>query len=356
MQLDIEMSFVRQHEILDLVEDLFTKVIETFTDKKILHKPWPRLLYADVMEKYGIDKPDIRFEMFVHNVSDEVRDVEFGVFRDVVAKGGVVKGLVMQGCAGYSRKQMDDITDLAKQFGAKGLAWIALTDDGAQSPIVKFFTPEQIDVIAKRMGAKIGDMMVFVADTNTVATDAIGQLRFELGQKLGLVDPNVLACAFVVDFPLFVWNEDEGRLDPSHHMFTAPKDEDIPLLDTEPLAARSWQHDFVINGVEAGGGSLRIHDSALQEKIFNLIGLDLEDAKAQFGHMITAFQYGAPPHGGIAPGLERLLYLLFDAPNIREVQPFPKTQKAQELMTGSPSSVYPQQLKEIGIEVRKHKS
>lgn len=353
MQLDMEMSFITQKEILDLVEKLFTEIIEKFSNKKILKKPWPRVPFQEAMEKYGVDKPDLRFGMELHEITELAKQSKFDVFRKTVECKGSVIGIVLKGCATFSRKQMDELTLLAKDSGAKGLAWIALTNKGPSSPIVKFFSSQEIDSITSQMNAQKGDMMIFIADEKDIGRAAMGLLRFALGEKLKLVDSNTAACAFIVDWPLFFWDKEENRYEPGHHIFTSPRDEDLPLLDTDPLKVRSWQHDMVMNGYEIGGGSIRIHDRGIQEKIFKLVGLDIRDARQKFGHMLEAFEFGAPPHGGMAPGLDRFLYLLLNAKSIREITPFPKNQKAQETMTGAPSRVYPEQLKELGIAITK---
>ncbi len=351
-QLDLEMSFVTQKEILDLCEELFTQAIEKLTDKKILKKPWPRLKYKECIEKYGIDKPDLRFGMELVDVTEIVKGSKFKVFQDAIKNKGVIKGLVAPGCAEYSRKQLDELVEYTKQSGAKGLAWLALKHKKVESPIAKFFSEHEINELVSETRAKEGDLLLFVADKPKIVAQALGELRSYLGDKLKLKDPNVLACCFIIEWPLFEWNEEEKRLDPCHHIFTAPKEEDVPLLDKEPLKVGSWQHDLVINGWEIGGGSIRIHERKLQEKIFELLEYSKKEIEARFGHLLRAFEHGAPPHGGIAPGIDRFLMVLQGELNIREVIAFPKNQAAQDLMMGAPAEVEEKQLKELGIEVK----
>jgi aspartyl-tRNA synthetase len=304
------------------------------------------------MNRYGADKPDIRFGLEIVDLSDVVAECGFGIFSKTVTGGGAVKGIRVPGCGDYGRGQLDTLTDMAQEAGAKGLAWIAWNADGEmRSPFTKFLTEEETAAIIARMEGEQGDLLIFVADKPQVANAVLGALRLEFRDQLELADPDVLACCWVIDFPLFEWNEDEKRWDPSHHLFTAPVAEDIPLLDTDPGAARGQQYDLVINGEETGGGSVRIHRREIQEKIFGLIGLDVDEAKERFGHMLEAFEYGAPPHGGLASGIDRLVMLLAGEPNIREVIAFPKTQQAADLMAGAPSPVDLKQLEELHIRV-----
>ncbi|MEJ2208781.1 MAG: aspartate--tRNA ligase [Anaerolineae bacterium] len=349
-QLDLEMSFAERGDVMQLVEEMYTRIVEEISDKRLLFKPFPRLTYEEALARFGKDNPDLRFGMELVDVSDLVAEGGFGIFRNVVAGGGQVKGLRAEGLAGYSRRQLDELAEFAARHGAKGLAWLAVQEDGeVRSSFAKFLDQETVAALIERMEAGPGDLLLFVADRAAVVAEALGRLRVELGERLGLRDDDVLAMAWVVDFPLFTWNEEEERWDPSHHLFTAPMPEDVPLLDTDPGAARGQQYDLVCNDYEIGGGSIRIHQREIQEKIFGLIGLDVEDAKQQFGHMLEAFEYGTPPHGGIAPGIDRFVMLLAGEPNIREVMAFPKTQTAADPMVGAPSPVSEQQLRDLHI-------
>ncbi|MGQ9600007.1 MAG: aspartate--tRNA ligase [Anaerolineae bacterium] len=348
-QLDLEMSFVEREDILQLVEELYTRLVEEVSDKKLLFKPFPRLSYHEAMARFGKDNPDLRFGMELVDVSDLVAGSGYDQFARVVAEGGQVKGLCAEGLAGYSRRQIDELAGFVQNYGAKGLAWLAIQEEGIRSSFAKFLNQGTVEAIIQRMKARSGDLLLFVADRPAIVAEALGRLRVELGDRLGLRDNNVLAMAWIIDFPLFHWNEEDQRWDPSHHLFTAPMPEDLPLLDTDPGAARGQQYDLVCNNYEIGGGSIRIHQREVQEKVFALIGLKMEEARQQFGHMLEAFEYGTPPHGGIAPGIDRLVMLLAGEPNIREVMAFPKTQSAADLMMGCPSPVSERQLQELGL-------
>jgi aspartyl-tRNA synthetase len=328
---------------------MYTRLVKEVSDKKLLFEPFPRLTYREAMDRFGKDNPDLRFGMELVDIGDLVADGGYGVFGRAIAGGGQVKGLRAEGLAGYSRKQIDGLTDLVKTHGARGLAWLAVQEDGVRSSFAKFLDEERVAAIVDRLAARPGDLLLFVADSPAIVAETLGRLRVELGDRLGLRDDGVLAMAWIVDFPLFNWNEEERRWDPSHHLFTSPMPEDVPLLDTDPGAARGQQYDLVCNNYEIGGGSIRIHQREIQEKVFELIGLDVEDARQQFGHMLEAFEYGTPPHGGIAPGIDRLVMLLAGEPNIREVMAFPKTQSAADLMVGAPSPVSAGQLRDLHI-------
>ncbi|MCX6345932.1 MAG: aspartate--tRNA ligase [Armatimonadetes bacterium] len=346
-QLDLEMSFVKQEEIFELIDELYIKVVEGVSDKKLMSKPFPRLTYADALNRYGIDKPDLRFGMELFDLTDVGNGSEFKVFQS----SEQIKGICAEDCAGYSRSQIDELTEMAKKYGAKGLATIALTEDGIKSPIAKFLKEEEIAAIIERAGAKIGDLIMIVADRPKIVAQALANLRNAMGTRLGLRDDSILAFAWVVDFPLFDWAEDEGRWDPSHHPFTMPHEDDIHMLETDPGKARSQAYDLVCNGSELASGSIRIHRRDIQNKIFQLINLSAEEIHDRFEHMLEAFEFGAPPHGGVAPGIDRLITILTDDDNIRQVMAFPKTATGIDPMTDAPSSVDAKQLKELHIRI-----
>ena len=351
-QLDLEMSFVDRDDVLDVVERLYTGIVEQLTEKKLLFKPFQRLSYDAAMSRFGTDRPDLRFGLELQDISDIAAACDFRVFAETAASGGLIKGLKVPGCATYSRKQIDELTTLVKEFGARGLAWLGLGDNGeVRSSFAKFLTEDQVRAIVTRLDGAPGDLLLFVADQPAVANEALSRLRLSLGDQMGLRDADVLALCWIIDFPFVIWNEEEKRWDPSHHLFTAPMDEDIPLLDTAPGKARGKQYDLVCNGYEIAGGSIRIHRREIQEKVFDLIGLTVEEASQQFGHMLEAFEYGTPPHGGIAPGIDRFVMLLAGEPNIREVIAFPKSQSAADLMAGAPSPVSPAQLRELHLKL-----
>ena len=350
-QLDLEMSYTNQDEILDLVESLYIEIVEKLSAKEILSKPLPRLTYAEAMERFGTDKPDLRFGLELNDVSEIARSSEFRVFRGAVDSGGAVRGIAISGLGTLTRREIDDLTAVASAGGAKGLAYLEVTDEGLTGPIAKFFSDEEGDALKAALEAKEGDYMFFVADKEAVVFESLNRLRLHFRDTLGLADGNVLALCWITDFPLFEWNDDEGRIEPMHHMFTMPRAEDLDLLDTDPLKVVGQLYDLVANGTELASGSIRIHRPELQQKVFSLVGIDEEEAERRFGAMLEAFRYGAPPHGGIAPGVDRLIMLLRDEPNIREVMAFPKTQAARDEMMDAPGPVTEEQLKELHLKI-----
>jgi aspartyl-tRNA synthetase len=353
-QLDMELSFVDQEDVLNLIERLFTELAAEVVPHKRLVSPFPRLTYAEAMERYGSDKPDLRYGMELVNLGDLVANSSFAVFRDALATGGQVKGIRVAGTASYSRKQIDEVVDLARQAGARGLLWVAVQGDQPdqiRSSFGKQVSPEELAAVVARMEAKPGDLLLIAADKPKVVAQVLDKLRREFAARLNLADPDLLAWAWVLDFPLVEWNEDERRWDAVHHPFTAPKDEDVALLDSDPGKARAKAYDLILNGYEAGGGSIRIHRREVQQKLFDLLGISRETAQLQFGHMLEAFEYGAPPHGGIAPGIDRIVMLLANEATIREVMAFPKTQQAVDLMTSAPSPVDERQLRELHVRL-----
>ncbi len=359
-QLDIEMSFIEQEDILSLIEPMFIGMVDKLGgERKLMQQPFPRFTYDESMARYGNDKPDIRFGMELTDVSDLVKDSGFQVFSGAIAAGGQVKGLRLPGCASYSRREIDGLVEFVKGFGAKGLAYLALDKENdtltSKSPAAKFFTPEQLAGLAQRFGAATGtgDLLVFVADQPAVVANALGRLRNEMGKRLKLIDNNLLAFCWVLDFPLVEFNPDENRWDAVHHPFTAPKPEHIGLLDTDPGAAKANAYDLVCNGYETAGGSIRIHQRDVQTKLFGLLSYSPADAQERFGHMLNAFEFGAPPHGGIAAGLDRVVMLFTGEDNIRNVIAFPKTQSATDEMTQAPSPVDSRQLADLHIAIVK---
>ena len=361
-QLDMEMSFITEEDIINLLEEMFIALVREVKPEFKMIIPFPRLPFADVIERYGSDKPDIRFGLELRDLSGIVAGSEFTVFRSALERGGRVKGICLPGGADYSRRQLDELAELAKSYGAKGLITIALsketpsleklTLDMVKSAAAKFLSLEQIRQMAQRFDAKPGDLLLIVADSLNTANKVLSELRLSLGRRLGLADPKLLAFAFVVDFPMFEWSQESGHWEPVHHPFTAPREEDMPLIDTDPGRVRSRHYDIVCNGAELSSGSIRIHTPELQRKIFQMLGYSDDEIQERFGHMLEAFEYGAPPHGGIAPGIDRLVMILSGEENIREVIPFPKTQSATCLLTNAPSPVPEAQLKELHLQIR----
>jgi aspartyl-tRNA synthetase len=352
-QLDLEMSYTTQDEILDLIEGLYSGIVEQLTQKRLLARPFPRLTYAEAMDRFGTDKPDIRFGLEFHDVSPLAADSEFKVFKGAVESGGSVRGIAVGGLGDLTRRELDELTAVATSGGAKGLAHFRAQADGLKSSVAKFFSEKQQATLRETLGAGEGDWLFFVADKNPVVFESLNRLRLHFRDRLGLADPDVLGMCWVTDFPLFEWNEDEGRIEPMHHMFTMPREDDLPLLDSDPLRVIGQLYDLVANGTELASGSMRIHNPDLQQKVFDVIGIGPEEARRRFGTILTAFRYGAPPHGGIAPGVDRLVMLLTDEPNIREVMAFPKTQAARDEMMDAPGPVSEEQLKELNISLRR---
>lgn len=357
-QLDLEMSFVNREDVMSLIEGMMTELSIGVAERTPVYMPFPRIKYEDAMEKYGSDKPDIRYDLSAVEVGDIAGQSGFSVFVSNVADGKPVKAIRVPKLGLESgtalRKITADLETLARGAGAKGLAWMAIPADETgevKGPIGKFFTVEQKVALFERMGVEAGDLLLFVSDKREIVYEVVDTLRRSLAKQLNLIDPDVVAFCWIVDFPQFYWSEEEQRWDPSQHLFSSPLPEDISLLDTDPGKARGSQYDLVCNGYEVAGGSIRIHDRALQEKIFPLIGLSMEEAMDQFGHMLDAFEYGVPPHGGIASGIDRLVMVLAGEPNIREVIAFPKTQKGSDLMAHCPSEPSERQLSELFIRV-----
>ena len=349
-QLDMEMSFMEMDEILELMEGLIAYIFEGALGKKI-QTPFQRLTWDEAMDRYGSDKPDLRFGMELINMVDAVKDSNFKVFNQVIENGGVVKAINVKGYANIPRRECDSLVDFVGIYGAKGLAWMQIQEDGSvKSPIAKFFSEEQLANILATAQAEAGDLVMFIADKPAVVAQALGALRIEMAKRRNLIDPDALAFAWVVDFPMFEYDEEEKRYVAMHHPFTSPRDEDLPLLATDPGKVYAKAYDMVLNGTEIGGGSIRIHRRDVQKQIFSAIGLTDEQAQEKFGFMMNAFEYGAPPHGGLAFGLDRLIMIMAQRDSIRDVIAFPKTQSAACVMTQAPNDVDDKQLRELHIK------
>lgn len=351
-QVDIETSFLTQEEVLEMNERLIQAVMKEVKGIDI-PAPFQRMKYQEAMDRYGSDKPDVRFGLELVALNDIFEGCNFKVFADTVAQGKQVKSINIKGAADkYSRKDMDELTKFVGIYGAKGLAWLKVTEEGLNGPIAKFFDEALAAALIERMGAEVGDILVFVADKAAVVAASLGALRTKLGQDLNLIDESQFAFLWITDWPLFEYSEEDGRYYAAHHPFTRPFDEDIALMDTDPAAVRAQAYDIVLNGYELGGGSLRIYERDLQEKMFELLGFSEEEAQAQFGFLLEAFEYGVPPHAGLAFGLDRFVMLLAGRTNLRDTIAFPKTASASCLMTEAPSEVSPEQLSELSLAIK----
>ncbi|MEE8414117.1 MAG: aspartate--tRNA ligase [Dehalococcoidales bacterium] len=361
-QLDIEMSFIDEEDIINLTEELLISLIETLCPELRLIKPFPRLSYAEAIERFGTDQPDLRFGMELKDISDIADKTEFGIFKSSISRGGRVKGICATGCGDYSRGQLQELNKLAQSLGASGLLTISLgntsgrledlTLDSVKSVAAKFMTLEQVKEIGGRLEAGMGDLLLIIAGKATVTNAVLNGLRQEMGRRLNLVKPDQFNIAFVVDFPLLSKDEETGKYEPMHHLFTSPREKDLALLDTEPEKVLGRHYDVVCNGYEIAGGSIRIHNSEIQKKILSLLGYTNEQAEERFGHLLEAFRYGAPPHGGIAWGFDRVVMLLAGEETIREVIAFPKNQSAADLTFGAPATVTEEQLTELHLRLR----
>lgn len=356
-QLDVEMSFVHEDDVMEVTENMMIELTkELYPDREIMHTPFKRITWHDAMSTYGSDKPDMRFDMEFVDLSEVLATCDFKVFSGTIKDGGIVKALRVEGGAEFTRKEIDELEETAKTFGAKGLAYIKFTKEGPEGGISKFFKEDEIERIKEHTKVSEGDIIFFAADKFQVACESLGQVRLACGHKLNLIDENSLCYLWVTNFPMFHFNQEAQQLSAEHHPFTHPLEEDLEKLDTNPEEVRAYAYDLVLNGVELGGGSIRIHEPELQSKIFELLSISKEDADKRFGHLLRAFEYGAPPHGGIALGMDRVVMILEKEPNIREVIAFPKDQRARDLMLDAPSEMPTEVTAEMHIDVRMPKN
>ena len=360
-QLDLEMSFVEQEDILGLTEELFTGLMTDLFPEKTIRRPFPRLTYEEAMRDYAIDRPDLRFDLKMADLAPIARTVEFNVFQSVLDSGGIVKGFAAPGCSDYTRKQIDELTDFVRSRGASGLIAIGISSSGegvndlnmgeVKSNILRFLSEDHVKGFAKQTGAQNGDLVLMIAGEKGQTNQALGALRHEIGERLQLGDPNEMAFALITDFPLFEWNSDEERWDASHHAFCMPKEGYTQYMDTDPGEVIAQSYDLICNGIEMASGSIRVHNRELQEKIFEVLGYSKEQVSDRFGQILDAFEYGAPPHGGIAPGIDRLIMVLLGKESIRDVIAFPKTQSQMDPLFGAPSVIDDSQLEELNIQL-----
>jgi aspartyl-tRNA synthetase len=351
-QIDVEMSFVTEEDVFNIVEGLIFRLMKEIKGIEI-QLPFPRIPYVEAIEKYGTDKPDLRFDLEIVNATDIFKTTEFKVFREAIENGGVICGLNLPGCANFSRKQIDELTNFVKDLGAGGLVHFKVENGEVESPVAKYFTKISLQKLRERMNSWDGDLMILISDQPQKVYSILGSLRLEMGRRLNLIDEEQFKFAWIVDFPLLEWDEEENRWVSVHHPFTSPKLEDLHLLDSDPGKVRARAYDLVLNGNEIAGGSIRIHDAELQRKIFKLLGISDEEAMKKFGFLLEAFKFGAPPHGGIAFGFDRLVMLFTGMKSIRDVIAFPKTSSALSLMDEAPSEVDPKQLDELHIQVKR---